>query len=89
MALDTTTTTQLVERQLKPEITTHTFVFPQMLEHYEEYEEARKMLNEYAYNSKFPANPNAHVFFYQFLKRRGEPRKTQISALRVCFLYSA
>ncbi|XP_066467787.1 TATA box-binding protein-associated factor RNA polymerase I subunit A isoform X1 [Tiliqua scincoides] len=54
-----------------------------MLEHYEEYEEMRKVLDEYAYNSKFPANPNAHVFYYQFLKRRGEPRKVQISALRV------
>lgn len=60
-----------------------------MLEHYEKYEEARKVLNEYAYNSKYPANPNAHVFYYQFLKRRGEPRKTQISALQVCILYSA
>ncbi|XP_062980166.1 TATA box-binding protein-associated factor RNA polymerase I subunit A [Elgaria multicarinata webbii] len=54
-----------------------------MLEHYEKYEEAREVLSEYAYNSKFPANPNAHVFFYQFLKRRRESRKTQISALQV------
>ncbi|XP_034967284.2 TATA box-binding protein-associated factor RNA polymerase I subunit A isoform X1 [Zootoca vivipara] len=54
-----------------------------MLEHYEEYEEAREVLREYAYNSKFPPNPNAHVFLYQFLKRRGESRKTQRSALQI------
>nr|XP_003216044.1 PREDICTED: TATA box-binding protein-associated factor RNA polymerase I subunit A [Anolis carolinensis] len=54
-----------------------------MLEHYEEFEEARETLHEYAYNSKFPSNPNAHVFFYQFLKRRGEPKKAQISALQI------
>ncbi|XP_054837393.1 TATA box-binding protein-associated factor RNA polymerase I subunit A [Eublepharis macularius] len=54
-----------------------------LLEYYEEYEEARELLNEYAYNSKFPANPNAHVYFYQFLKRRGESRKKQIAALQV------
>ncbi|XP_034283765.1 TATA box-binding protein-associated factor RNA polymerase I subunit A isoform X3 [Pantherophis guttatus] len=54
-----------------------------LLEHYEEYEEAREVLSDYAYNSKFPANPNAHVYYYQFLKRRGESRKTQISALQI------
>ncbi|XP_061481125.1 TATA box-binding protein-associated factor RNA polymerase I subunit A isoform X2 [Rhineura floridana] len=54
-----------------------------LLEHYEEYEEAREVLNEYAYNPRFPPNPNAHVFVYQFLKRRGESRKTKISALQI------
>ncbi|KAH0622677.1 hypothetical protein JD844_025184 [Phrynosoma platyrhinos] len=54
-----------------------------LLEHYEEYEEAREILYEYAYNSRFPSNPNAHIFLYQFLKRRGEPRKTQISVLQI------
>uniref|UniRef100_A0A8D0DFG7 TATA-box binding protein associated factor, RNA polymerase I subunit A n=1 Tax=Salvator merianae TaxID=96440 RepID=A0A8D0DFG7_SALMN len=54
-----------------------------LLEHYEEYEEAREVLNDYAYNPEYPSNPNAHVYFYEFLKRRGESRKTQISALQV------
>ncbi|XP_039197583.1 TATA box-binding protein-associated factor RNA polymerase I subunit A isoform X2 [Crotalus tigris] len=54
-----------------------------LLEHYEEYEEAREVLSDYAYNSKFPSNPNAHVYYYHFLKRRGESRKTQISALQI------
>lgn len=58
-------------------------LFLQLLEYYEEYEEARQVLKEYAYNSKFPPNPNAHVYFYQFLKRRGESRKKQIAALQV------
>nr|XP_056708308.1 TATA box-binding protein-associated factor RNA polymerase I subunit A [Euleptes europaea] len=54
-----------------------------LLEYYEKYEEAREVLSKYAYNSKFPSNPNAHVYFYQFLKRRGESKKKQISALQV------
>ncbi|XP_044286440.1 TATA box-binding protein-associated factor RNA polymerase I subunit A isoform X2 [Varanus komodoensis] len=54
-----------------------------MLEHYEKYEEAKEVLSEYAYNSKYPSNPNAHVFFYHFLKRRGESRKIKISVLQV------
>ncbi|XP_020642187.3 TATA box-binding protein-associated factor RNA polymerase I subunit A [Pogona vitticeps] len=54
-----------------------------LLEHYEEYEEIKEVLNDYAYDSRFPSNPNAHVYLYQFLKRRGESRKTQMSALKV------
>ncbi|XP_025025961.1 TATA box-binding protein-associated factor RNA polymerase I subunit A isoform X1 [Python bivittatus] len=54
-----------------------------LLEHYKEYEEAREVLSDYAYNSRFPSNPNAHVYYYQFLKRRGESRKAQISALQI------
>lgn len=53
-----------------------------LLEYYNEYEEAKEVLREYAYNSKFPSNPNAYVYFYQFLKRRGKSRKTQIAALQ-------
>lgn len=60
------------------------FVSLQLLEYYNEYEEAKEVLREYAYNSKFPSNPNAYVYFYQFLKRRGKSRKTQIAALQVC-----
>uniref|UniRef100_A0A670Z6K4 TATA-box binding protein associated factor, RNA polymerase I subunit A n=1 Tax=Pseudonaja textilis TaxID=8673 RepID=A0A670Z6K4_PSETE len=57
-----------------------------LLEHYEEYEEAREVLNDYAYNSNFPSNPNAHVYYYQFLKRRGESRQTRISVLQARIL---
>ncbi|KAF2982467.1 hypothetical protein EK904_003871 [Melospiza melodia maxima] len=54
-----------------------------LLEFYGEHNEARQVLNEYAYNSKFPANPNAHVYLYQFLKRQGESKKSLISALKI------
>uniref|UniRef100_A0A6G1RY68 TATA-box binding protein associated factor, RNA polymerase I subunit A n=1 Tax=Hypotaenidia okinawae TaxID=2861861 RepID=A0A6G1RY68_9GRUI len=54
-----------------------------LLEFYGDHDEARQVLNEYAYNSKFPANPNAHVYLYQFLKRHGESKKSLISALKI------
>ncbi|NXX14911.1 TAF1A polymerase, partial [Podargus strigoides] len=54
-----------------------------LLEFYGDHNEARQVLNEYAYNSKFPANPNAHVYLYQFLKRHGESKKSLMSALKI------
>ncbi|XP_068041680.1 TATA box-binding protein-associated factor RNA polymerase I subunit A isoform X3 [Anomalospiza imberbis] len=54
-----------------------------LLEFYGDHNEACQVLNEYAYNSKFPANPNAHVYLYQFLKRQGESKKSLISALKI------
>ncbi|NXW86888.1 TAF1A polymerase, partial [Alopecoenas beccarii] len=54
-----------------------------LLEFYGDHDEARQVLNEYAYNSKFPANPNAHVYLYQFLKRQGESKKSLILALKI------
>ncbi|NWU94001.1 TAF1A polymerase, partial [Upupa epops] len=54
-----------------------------LLEFYGDHNEARQVLNEYAYNSKFPANPNAHVYLYQFLKRHGESKKSLISVLKI------
>ncbi|XP_039561731.1 TATA box-binding protein-associated factor RNA polymerase I subunit A isoform X3 [Passer montanus] len=54
-----------------------------LLEFYGDHNEARQVLNEYAYNSKFPANPNAHVYLYHFLKRQGESKKSLISALKI------
>uniref|UniRef100_A0A8C4XSP5 TATA-box binding protein associated factor, RNA polymerase I subunit A n=1 Tax=Falco tinnunculus TaxID=100819 RepID=A0A8C4XSP5_FALTI len=56
-----------------------------LLEFYGDHNEARQVLNEYAYNSKFPANPNAHVYLYQFLKRHGESKKSLISALKILY----
>ncbi|XP_053879016.1 TATA box-binding protein-associated factor RNA polymerase I subunit A isoform X1 [Malaclemys terrapin pileata] len=54
-----------------------------LLEFYEDYDEVRQVLSEYAYNSKFPPNPNAHVYYYQFLKRQGESKKTLKSVLKI------
>ncbi|XP_061221036.1 TATA box-binding protein-associated factor RNA polymerase I subunit A [Neopsephotus bourkii] len=53
-----------------------------LLEFYGDHDEARQVLHDYAYNSKLPANPNAHVYLYQFLKRQGESKKSLISALK-------
>ncbi|XP_015712762.1 TATA box-binding protein-associated factor RNA polymerase I subunit A [Coturnix japonica] len=53
-----------------------------LMEFYGDHQEAREVLTDYAYNAKFPTNPNAHVYFYQFLKRHGEPKKSLISALK-------
>ncbi|NXH11272.1 TAF1A polymerase, partial [Bucco capensis] len=54
-----------------------------LLEFYGDRNEAHQVLSEYAYNSKFPANPNAHVYLYQFLKRHGESKKSLISVLKI------
>ncbi|NXL33778.1 TAF1A polymerase, partial [Glaucidium brasilianum] len=54
-----------------------------MLEFYGDHNEARQVLNEYAYNPEFPTNPNAHVYLYQFLKRHGESKKSLISVLKI------
>ncbi|XP_006115652.2 TATA box-binding protein-associated factor RNA polymerase I subunit A isoform X1 [Pelodiscus sinensis] len=57
--------------------------YVELLEFYEDYDEVRQVLSEYAYNSKFPSNPNAHVYLYQFLKRQGESKKTRIAVLKI------
>ncbi|XP_076021364.1 TATA box-binding protein-associated factor RNA polymerase I subunit A [Genypterus blacodes] len=54
--------------------------YVEMLEFYEEQEEALNVLNNYAYNDTFPPNPNAHVFLFQYLKRHtaSERRLTKV-----------
>lgn len=56
---------------------------PQMLEFYGDREGAREVLTNYAYDEKFPSNPNAHVYLYGFLKREKAPREKLISVLKV------
>ncbi|KAM5164436.1 TATA box-binding protein-associated factor RNA polymerase I subunit A isoform 1-T2 [Mantella aurantiaca] len=46
-------------------------------------EEAEKVLVEYAYNNKNPANPNAHVYLYEFKKRRGDSDGELIKVLKI------
>ncbi|XP_029903631.1 TATA box-binding protein-associated factor RNA polymerase I subunit A [Myripristis murdjan] len=53
-----------------------------MLEFYEDNEEALRVLNDYAYNSSFPLNPNAHVFLYQYLKRHEAPQSKLMKVLK-------
>ncbi|XP_028253207.1 TATA box-binding protein-associated factor RNA polymerase I subunit A [Parambassis ranga] len=54
-----------------------------MLEFYEDHEEARNVLNNYAYDSSFPPNPNAHVYLYQYLKRHHAPEKKLMKVLKI------
>ncbi|KAG7222740.1 hypothetical protein INR49_026350 [Caranx melampygus] len=54
----------------------------EMLEFYELDEEALKVLNNYAYDSSFPPNPNAHVYLCQYLKRHKTPQKKLMTVLK-------
>ncbi|KAF7661582.1 hypothetical protein LDENG_00257780 [Lucifuga dentata] len=54
-----------------------------MLEFYEDHLQALKVLNDYAYDNTFPANPNAHVYLFQFLKRHDATEKRLTQVLKV------
>ncbi|XP_069787474.1 TATA box-binding protein-associated factor RNA polymerase I subunit A isoform X2 [Narcine bancroftii] len=56
-----------------------------LLDFYDGSEEALKVLNNYASDSRFPPNPNAHVYLYEFLKRHGSPPKKLVKVLRVLY----
>ncbi|XP_038147821.1 TATA box-binding protein-associated factor RNA polymerase I subunit A [Cyprinodon tularosa] len=56
--------------------------YVEMLEFYEDYEEALNVLNDYAYDNSFPPNPNAHVYIYQFLKRHNASEKKLVKVLK-------
>ncbi|OWK08587.1 TAF1A [Cervus elaphus hippelaphus] len=56
--------------------------YVEMLEFYGDRDGAREVLNNYAYDEKFPSNPNAHVYLYNFLKREKAPREKLISVLK-------
>ncbi|XP_074541366.1 TATA box-binding protein-associated factor RNA polymerase I subunit A isoform X2 [Halichoeres trimaculatus] len=56
--------------------------YVEMLEFYEDYEEALQVLTTYANDSKFPPNPNAHVYLYQYLKRHEFSNKEQQKVLK-------
>ncbi|XP_072121289.1 TATA box-binding protein-associated factor RNA polymerase I subunit A isoform X1 [Mobula birostris] len=56
-----------------------------LLDFYDGFEEALKVLNDYAYDSRFPPNPNAHVYLYEFLKRHDSSPKKLLKVLRVLY----
>ncbi|XP_029352620.1 TATA box-binding protein-associated factor RNA polymerase I subunit A isoform X2 [Echeneis naucrates] len=56
--------------------------YVEMLEFYEDHNEALNVLNDYAYDKNFPPNPNAHVFLYQYLKRHDASDKKQMKVLQ-------
>ncbi|XP_028997547.1 TATA box-binding protein-associated factor RNA polymerase I subunit A isoform X2 [Betta splendens] len=56
--------------------------YVEMLEFYEDHEEALKVLNDYAYDNSLPPNPNAHVYLYQYLKRHNAPQRKLMKVLK-------
>ncbi|XP_051264492.1 TATA box-binding protein-associated factor RNA polymerase I subunit A isoform X1 [Dicentrarchus labrax] len=56
--------------------------YVEMLEFYEDHEEALQILNDYAYDNTFPPNPNAHVFLYQYLKQHGTSDRKLMKVLK-------
>lgn len=59
--------------------------YVEMLEFYGDQDGAREVLTNYAYDEKFPSNPNAHVYLYNFLKREKAPREKLISVLKILY----
>lgn len=59
------------------------FVFWQMLEFYNDEEEALKLLQNYAYNDEFPSNPNAHIYLYKHQLRHKASPAQLIKTLKV------
>ncbi|KAK9531393.1 hypothetical protein VZT92_010820 [Zoarces viviparus] len=57
--------------------------YVEMLEFYEDHEEALKVLNDYAYDNTFPPNPNGHVYLYQYLKRQNTSERKLVKVLKV------
>ncbi|KAM9778190.1 TATA box-binding protein-associated factor RNA polymerase I subunit A isoform X1 [Syngnathus typhle] len=57
--------------------------YVEMLEFYDAHDEAKKVLEEYAYDSMFPSNPNAHVYLYQYLQRHNAPARRLMKVLKV------
>ncbi|XP_026197274.1 TATA box-binding protein-associated factor RNA polymerase I subunit A [Anabas testudineus] len=57
--------------------------YVEMLEFYEDQEEALKVLKDYAYDNSFPPNPNAHVYLYQYLKRHKSSDRKLMKVLKV------
>ncbi|XP_021102106.1 TATA box-binding protein-associated factor RNA polymerase I subunit A isoform X2 [Heterocephalus glaber] len=59
--------------------------YVEMLEFYGDRDGARKVLTSYAYDEKFPSNPNAHIYLYNFLKREKAPRAKLLSVLKILY----
>ncbi|XP_061668984.1 TATA box-binding protein-associated factor RNA polymerase I subunit A isoform X2 [Syngnathoides biaculeatus] len=57
--------------------------YVEMLEFYDAKEKANNVLNNYAYDSSFPPNPNALVYLYQFLQRHGASKRKLMKNLKV------
>lgn len=62
--------------------------YVEMQEFYGNHEDALKVLNNYAFDSSFPPNPNAHVYLYQYLLKHSDPsdRKLRDVLKSLCVL---
>ncbi|XP_030051855.1 TATA box-binding protein-associated factor RNA polymerase I subunit A isoform X2 [Microcaecilia unicolor] len=56
-----------------------------LLEYYSHHDEAEELLRTYAYDSKYPSNPNAHVYLYKFLKKNHKTSENLIQVLKVLY----
>ncbi|XP_059211661.1 TATA box-binding protein-associated factor RNA polymerase I subunit A [Centropristis striata] len=61
--------------------------YVEMLEFYGDHDEALKVLNDYAYDSNFPPNPNAHVYLYEYLKRQDTPERKLMKVLKILHVF--
>ncbi|XP_053462895.1 TATA box-binding protein-associated factor RNA polymerase I subunit A isoform X2 [Nycticebus coucang] len=59
--------------------------YVEMLEFYGDQDAAQEVLTNYAYDEKFPSNPNAHIYLYNFLKRKKAPRAKLLSVLKILY----
>ncbi|KAM8832577.1 TATA box-binding protein-associated factor RNA polymerase I subunit A isoform 2-T3 [Spinachia spinachia] len=57
--------------------------YVEMLEYYDDHEEVIRVLKDYAYDNKFPPNPNAHVYLYRYLERRNASQEKLMKVLKV------
>ncbi|XP_051908424.1 TATA box-binding protein-associated factor RNA polymerase I subunit A isoform X1 [Hippocampus zosterae] len=57
--------------------------YVEMLEYYDDQEEAETVLEDYAYDSTFSANPNAHVYLYRYLQRHNASVSKLMNVLKV------
>ncbi|XP_039980389.1 TATA box-binding protein-associated factor RNA polymerase I subunit A [Xiphias gladius] len=57
--------------------------YVEMLEFYEDHNEALKVLNDYAYDNSFPPNPNAHVYLYRYLKQHDASERKLMKVLKI------
>lgn len=54
-----------------------------MLVYYNNHEEALTVLSNYAYNDRFPPNPNAYVYLYKFLKEYNPSKRKILKVMKV------
>uniref|UniRef100_H3DG51 TATA box binding protein (TBP)-associated factor, RNA polymerase I, A n=1 Tax=Tetraodon nigroviridis TaxID=99883 RepID=H3DG51_TETNG len=56
--------------------------YVEMLVYYDNHEEALTVLSNYAYDDRFPPNPNAYVYLYKFLKEHDPAEKKLLKVMK-------